>query len=630
MIHYLLQIIGFQLLFLVAYELFLKKETFFTWNRVYLLITPILSLVLPFVQIRALQQSIPQTYKIALPEFLLDNTNQEVAIQGGVLPEVVVNGKASLDIIEIFLNVWYVGMAVSVLLFGFKLYKIWKLQRAGQITRIDGLRVVTIPNSTVAFSFFNTMFLGEDLTMKQRESIVLHEAIHIRERHSLDLLFFEIQRIIFWFNPLVYAFQNNMILLQEYMADARAVKQLDTKKYYQGLLSQVFQTENISFINTFFNHSFIKKRIIMLQKSKSKQLAKFKYVLLIPVVCSMLFYVACSQDVTSPEAAVNTTEYPNFSVLSSSIGDNEIVTISVRDISLLSPEELLFVKKAKFSKGHRDLKTTQEGASFQSFNNFDEVFFVENSDNFKSLANKYEIQIEASEDAITEKEEVEIVEDDKKNLLILLMEFPGKKVLSVGVQDKNLLSVDELSFIELAKTEEGFKNLKEGKRSFDEMSELFFVDYTDRLQEYMKSKKITFSELYSNKKNEKSINMDFDETPAVPFAVIEKVPTYPGCTGDNDVLRACLSDNITRQVNRNFNTTLGVELGLKGVNRIFVSFMINKSGEIVNIRSRAPHPDLEKEADRVIKTLPKMKPGEQNGEPVDVLYSLPITFKIEE
>jgi len=91
-----------------------------------------------------------------------------------------------------------------------------------------------------------------------------------------------------------------------------------------------------------------------------------------------------------------------------------------------------------------------------------------------------------------------------------------------------------------------------------------------------------------------------------------------------------MSDKIAKTVNRGFNTSLGQDLGLTGINRIYVSFMINKSGEIVNIRSRAPHPGLETEAERVIKTLPKMKPGEQQGQPVDVLYSLPITFKIQE
>lgn len=71
MIHYILQIIVYQLLFLVVYDIFLKKETFFTWNRCYLLITPILSFILPFIKIDAIRETIPTSYTIALPEVLL-------------------------------------------------------------------------------------------------------------------------------------------------------------------------------------------------------------------------------------------------------------------------------------------------------------------------------------------------------------------------------------------------------------------------------------------------------------------------------------------------------------------------------------------------------------------------------
>jgi hypothetical protein len=87
-----------------------------------------------------------------------------------------------------------------------------------------------------------------------------------------------------------------MTLLQEFIADEKVASLKGKKAYYQGLLSQVFKTENISFINTFFNHSLIKNRIVMLQKSKSKRIFKLKYLLLIPLVGSMLFYTACSDE----------------------------------------------------------------------------------------------------------------------------------------------------------------------------------------------------------------------------------------------------------------------------------------------------------------------------------------------
>jgi len=123
-----------------------------------------------------------------------------------------------------------------------------------------------------------------------------------------------------------------------------------------------------------------------------------------------------------------------------------------------------------------------------------------------------------------------------------------------------------------------------------------------------------------------------EEIADVPFAVIENVPIFPGCESkkNNNDRKKCMSEKVSKLVNRKFNTELGADLGLSGVNRIFVSFKIDKRGNIVNIRSRAPHPRLEQEAERVIKLLPKMTPGKQRGQPVGVLYSLPITFKVED
>lgn len=116
----------------------------------------------------------------------------------------------------------------------------------------------------------------------------------------------------------------------------------------------------------------------------------------------------------------------------------------------------------------------------------------------------------------------------------------------------------------------------------------------------------------------------------VPFAVIEKVPTYPGCSGDNEAMKKCMSQSIAMFVNDNFNTNLGKQLELSGKQRISVQFKIDKTGKIVNVRARAAKPELETEAIRVVKLLPQMQPGEQKGEKVGVLYSLPIIFEVVE
>ena len=127
------------------------------------------------------------------------------------------------------------------------------------------------------------------------------------------------------------------------------------------------------------------------------------------------------------------------------------------------------------------------------------------------------------------------------------------------------------------------------------------------------------------------VEVEEEEDITVPFAVIENVPIYPGCekVKSNAKRKLCLSDKVSKLVQKNFNKDLAGDLGLTGVQRIFVQFKIDKNGQVANVKARAPHPSLEKEAIRVVKLLPIMTPGRQREKPVGVLYSLPILFKVE-
>ncbi len=122
-----------------------------------------------------------------------------------------------------------------------------------------------------------------------------------------------------------------------------------------------------------------------------------------------------------------------------------------------------------------------------------------------------------------------------------------------------------------------------------------------------------------------------EEIADVPFAVIENVPVYPGCEGEktNDAKKRCMSSKISDFINKKFNSNLASDLGLEGRQRIAVQFKIDKNGRVTDVRARAPHPRLEKEAMDVVQSLPNMTPGKQRGKPVGVLYSLPIIFDIQ-
>lgn len=113
---------------------------------------------------------------------------------------------------------------------------------------------------------------------------------------------------------------------------------------------------------------------------------------------------------------------------------------------------------------------------------------------------------------------------------------------------------------------------------------------------------------------------------------VEEVPLFPGCEGldTNEERKTCMSAKISKFVNKKFDTDIGEELGLSGINRIFVQFTVDKTGAVTNIKSRSPHLGLREEAQRVIELLPEMQPGKQRSVPVGVIYSLPITFQVQD
>ena len=116
-----------------------------------------------------------------------------------------------------------------------------------------------------------------------------------------------------------------------------------------------------------------------------------------------------------------------------------------------------------------------------------------------------------------------------------------------------------------------------------------------------------------------------------PINGVEIVPIYPGCEKKktNKERVKCMSDKLGRLVQKKFNTDLAAEHGLSGVQKIQVQFKIDPNGNISEVLTRAPHPSLEKEAERLTKKIPQMKPGLQRDKPVSVIYNLPIVFKVD-
>ena len=234
------------------YWFFLRKETFFNLNRWYFLCSAMLSFTIPLLDLNLFSfETSPELFAMTLPE-------------------VQINGMADLS--NSFSWLFYIYLIGCSAAFVWFLYKILLIKRN-----------LKTNNSGDACSFLHLIKVDPRLT--GHDKIIAHEHIHVKQLHSLDILIFEIIRIFNWFNPIVYLLIRSVKLNHEYIADEEtACLENERIDYANLLVSQAFSTNSYSLRNNFFNKPFLKNRIAMLFKNKSKKSVLLRFSLLIPIM----------------------------------------------------------------------------------------------------------------------------------------------------------------------------------------------------------------------------------------------------------------------------------------------------------------------------------------------------------
>ena len=152
-----------------------------------------------------------------------------------------------------------------------------------------------------------------------------------------------------------------------------------------------------------------------------------------------------------------------------------------------------------------------------------------------------------------------------------------------------------------------------------------------------KSYQTYIDEVNSTKKIKKEIEI-IEEAPfksivdVVPFASVDRSPVFPGCDENmsEEDLKKCLTEKISQHVSANFDIEKAKQLGVEGVNRVYIRFRITDKGMVTDVQSRSSHPKLSEVGENTILSLPKMKPGMNKDKAVNVIYTLPITFTVPE
>lgn len=271
--HYLIQVNLYLVLFFGFYVFFLRKETFYQANRFYLMLSGIVSFVIPFIH-TAWVQSWFVTREVSHIMASYDATALEMPIAAVGHPSVSLSG--------ILLAVYLGGALYFTWKFGVSIYRT--------------LRFVSDfeENDTLAFSFFGKVRVGKSLA--RYKAIFDHERVHVVQCHSFDVVLFEVISILCWVNPLVYVLKREIRLLHEYQADDYASRMTGSKAYYAALLvSRKFGVTPESILsNSFFTQSFLKARILMLSKESSHKRALLKYGLVAPLFLGMMVLASAS------------------------------------------------------------------------------------------------------------------------------------------------------------------------------------------------------------------------------------------------------------------------------------------------------------------------------------------------
>jgi hypothetical protein len=293
-INYVLESSVCILLFLIIYRLLIANLTHFSWMRIYLLLSIILSIILPLIIIPVPWSSSVHTFSLFNNSGIL-SANRSVVYSGG--QSLSDNSGKQIDavllkgMIFLLILVYISGLLYRSFHLAGNLRSIQKCINQNPKTREDRFWLVDLPDKVPPFSFFNYIFISSTMKLSAEEikRIKDHEKIHARQLHSLDVLFIEIISVIFWFNPLMSYLKKSVQEIHEYIVDEKISVTTACKKSYAELLLKLASEKKGFNLSAGFSGSQIRRRIMMISRQRSSPAYKIMFVMLIPVTIMLMF-----------------------------------------------------------------------------------------------------------------------------------------------------------------------------------------------------------------------------------------------------------------------------------------------------------------------------------------------------
>jgi hypothetical protein len=254
------------------YQLVLRKLTFYNWNRWYLLGYTLLSFYIPFINISPVLEK-------------NEWTNSDVITWVPVIVSSTSNSLSTWDMIVLFVAAGVLVMLVRLII---QLLSFRKMMKKATKVSEDGMTIYQVDDNIIPFSFGNSIFINRALHNEtELQEIIRHEFVHVKQKHSFDIIWGELLCLFNWYNPFAWLLKKAIRQNLEFIADHKVLEHGVDKKQYQYLLLKVIGNNHFSIANQ-FNFSSLKKRIAMMNKMKSAKRNLVRFLFLLPVLAIIL------------------------------------------------------------------------------------------------------------------------------------------------------------------------------------------------------------------------------------------------------------------------------------------------------------------------------------------------------
>ena len=644
---------GFTLVFI----LFLRNERFFVLNRFYLLAGILTSFILPLVSIH---------YTVVLPAV------RNFQIENAVVSEIKNPGKSIIPDLKLILSVLYVlGVAFVLALIIKQGRSVLRAIKKSEIISFHPAKLIKTPEYTSAFSFFSYVFVNPSVTDVETKEIMIHELVHIRQKHWFDLLLVELLCMMQWFNPLVWIYIRFIRQNHEYLADEVALQQTTNPAIYRAvLLNQIVGAPVVSLANS-FNYSPNKKRFNMMKNIISSPYRKMKILLILPVFAIVLYAFAkpdykynyadessgdkmASATLLQHEVKGKVVDKDGFPLPGTSVtvrGTTLGVSSDVKGSFKLDniPEDgiLIFSFVGYKTKAIKPVFTSEMTVTMIT----DTLKYlnlnistppppppppppVNGNNNSSNVAPppppppppaESGNQIEGGkkplvviDDKISDIDVEKIDPETIFTMNVLKDKSPTEKPATDKYGEKGKDGVIEITTKEkigkLLVIIDGVVNEKDGmsKINMEDIKSMAVLTNEVAVAKYGEKGKNGAIELIIFKEGEKRPEADKNA-----FVIVEALPEFKG---GSDAMASWIISNLKYPAE-------AVKAKITG--KVYVNFIVSAAGKVRNVAiSKSVSPLLNAEAIRVISSMPDWKPGMQAGKNVPVQMQVPVEFKL--